>query len=105
MEDIKEFILDDTKYSTRLTKKWQNRKPYTKADPNEIRAYIPGAIIDIFVKPGQKVKENDSLLILEAMKMKNDVVAPHTGVVKEILIPKGERVEKNQLLMVIEPRG
>ena len=101
-KENQKFILDDTTYETQLTSKFINRKVWKKANPNEIRAYIPGVIQKIYVKVGDKVKENQPLLILEAMKMKNDVVAPKKTVIKEVLIEENVHVEKNQLLIVIE---
>lgn len=102
-EEYTNFILDDTTYSTKLTKNFESRKKYVKDNPNEIRAYIPGSIVDLFIKPGQKIREHDSLLILEAMKMKNDVVMPFDGIIKEVKVEIGSKVEKNQLLIIIEP--
>ncbi|MDX9759138.1 MAG: acetyl-CoA carboxylase biotin carboxyl carrier protein subunit [Bacteroidota bacterium] len=93
------FVIDDSEYPTRLTKKFMRRTPYAKPDPRRILAFIPGVIQDIIVQPGQRVKWGDSLLILEAMKMRNDVTAPHDGTIKAVHVKKNERVMKNQLLI------
>ena len=69
---------------------------------NDIKAPMPGLILDIAVSVGQEVKENDSLLILEAMKMENNIVSPRDGVIKSIEVSKGNAVEKNQLLIEFE---
>ena len=69
---------------------------------NDIKAPMPGLILDINVKVGQEVKENDALLILEAMKMENVLTSPRDGVIKSISVNKGNAVEKNQLLIVFE---
>jgi biotin carboxyl carrier protein len=69
---------------------------------NDIKAPMPGLILDISVEIGQEVKENDSLLILEAMKMENNLTAPRDGVIKSISVEKGDAVEKNQLLIEFE---
>lgn len=69
---------------------------------NEIKAPIPGLILEISVSVGQEVKENDSLLILEAMKMENTFVSPRAGVIKSIAVRKGEAVDKGQLLIEFE---
>lgn len=66
---------------------------------NEIKAPMPGLILDISVKIGQEVKENDPLLILEAMKMENVLTSPRYGIIKSISVKKGDAVEKNQLLI------
>jgi len=69
---------------------------------NEIKAPMPGLILDINVKDGQEVNENDTLLILEAMKMENVLTSPRKGVIKSIGAKKGDAVEKNQLLITFE---
>jgi biotin carboxyl carrier protein len=65
-------------------------------------AYIPGIIRKIHVTPGQKVKWGDQVLILEAMKMKNDVTAPLDGTIKSVHVKVGTMVAKNQLLIEFE---
>lgn len=69
---------------------------------NSVKAPMPGLILNINVKVGQKINENDALLILEAMKMENVLNAPRDGVIKSITANKGESVEKNQLLIEFE---
>lgn len=66
---------------------------------NNIKAPMPGLIIELKVKNGDVVKQGDSLLILEAMKMENIIKSPGEGVVKSVKIKKGESVEKNQVLI------
>ncbi|PWL38376.1 acetyl-CoA carboxylase biotin carboxyl carrier protein subunit [Flagellimonas aquimarina] len=66
---------------------------------DSIAAPMPGLILDILVKEGEEVKEDDQLLILEAMKMENIITSPRNGVIKKIAIKKGEAVEKKQLLI------
>ena len=69
---------------------------------NDIKAPMPGLILDINVKIGQEVKENDALLILEAMKMENVITSPRDGIIKSISANNGNAVEKNQLLITFE---
>lgn len=69
---------------------------------NDIKAPMPGLILDVMVKEGDEVKEGDYLLVLEAMKMENTLSAPRDGVVKAISVEKGEGVDKNQLLIEME---
>lgn len=66
---------------------------------NSLKAPMPGLIIDLKVKAGDTVKQNDPLLILEAMKMENIIKSPGEGVVKLVKIRKGDSVEKNQVLI------
>lgn len=98
----KSLVIEDVKYRTLLTKKYQSRKPWVPKNENNVLAFIPGTILKIHVKEGKKVKEGDQLLILEAMKMKNDIVAPFDSVIKKILVKKGDMVAKNRVLIELE---
>ena len=69
---------------------------------NAIKAPMPGLILEISVEVGQTVKENDPLLILEAMKMENSFLSPRDGVIKSIAVEKGNAVDKGQLLVEFE---
>lgn len=69
---------------------------------NDIKAPMPGLILDVQVEEGQEVKAGEYLLVLEAMKMENTLTAPRDGVVKSIGVKKGQTVEKNQLLIEME---
>ena len=66
---------------------------------NAIKAPMPGLILEVNVEVGQGVKEDDALLILEAMKMENVITAPRDGIIKSITVNKGDAVEKNHLLI------
>ena len=66
---------------------------------NSIKAPMPGLILDIHVKEGQEVKENEGLLILEAMKMENVITSPRDGVIKSVSIAKGDAIDKGHLLI------
>ncbi|MAT40314.1 MAG: acetyl-CoA carboxylase biotin carboxyl carrier protein subunit [Ectothiorhodospiraceae bacterium] len=98
-EEYTTLIIDDATYQTKYTKKYERRKKYAAANPDHILAYIPGVIQEINVKVGDTVKWGDKLLVLEAMKMRNDVVAPKDGVVKAIKVKTGQMVPKNHLLI------
>jgi biotin carboxyl carrier protein len=69
---------------------------------NEIKAPMPGLILEINVEEAQEVKEDDPLLILEAMKMENVINSPRDGVIKSIKVSQGNTVEKNALLIEFE---
>lgn len=96
------LLIDDTYYHTEVPEKNENGDVHGNPRPGEIRAIIPGIIIDIKVKKGHEVSSGDVLFILEAMKMYNTIESEISGKVKTINVRKGDRVEKNQLLMVIE---
>ena len=68
----------------------------------EMKAPMPGKVLDIFCKEGDTVKKGDKILILEAMKMENMIKAPGEGTIKSIKITKDENVEKNHLMVVFE---
>ena len=101
-KDIKTLVIDDTEYRTRYTSKFSGRKMYAAPDPKMLHAVIPGVILKIMVSPGQKVRWGDSLLVLEAMKMQNDVTAPMDTVIKNIHVHTGQMVAKRELLMEFE---
>lgn len=69
---------------------------------NDIKAPMPGLILDVIIAEGDEVKEGDYLLVLEAMKMENTLTAPRDGIVKSVSVKKGETVDKNQLLIEME---
>lgn len=75
------------------------------ADPNndkEIGASIPGAISKILIKEGDKVKEKQSLAIIEAMKMETNILATSSGEVDSILVSEGQQVKSGQLLIKLK---
>lgn len=67
---------------------------------NDIKAPMPGLILDIKVEPGQAVKKGDPVLVLEAMKMENIIKSPGDGVVSQVKVNVRQNVEKNQVLVV-----
>ena len=78
-------------------------KPKTALAVGEvgINAPMPGMIISYHVKPGDKVKTGDVVIVLEAMKMQNNLTAPVDGVIKSVLFSAGSSVMKGELLCVI----
>lgn len=68
----------------------------------EVRAPMAGSIWTVLVKVGDKVEEDDELVIVEALKMENPVFSPCGGTVKEIKVAKGDKVAEDDLLVVIE---
>ena len=76
-----------------------DRKPYTIPNNKKSLAFIPGTIAEIFVKKGDEVKEGDIMMLLEAMKMKNQVKAPFDGVVKDVYVEVGQIVAKNFVMV------
>jgi biotin carboxyl carrier protein len=85
------------------------RRKQKKADEDEggigaLQAPIPGMIVEYKVKEGDEVQKGDTVVVLEAMKMFNNMEAPVAGVVKETKFDEGESVGKGDILLVIEPK-
>lgn len=66
---------------------------------NEIKAPMPGLVLDIIIEEGSEVKTGDALIVLEAMKMENILKSPADGKVEKIAVEKGMAVEKDQVLI------
>ena len=72
------------------------------AGAQTISAPMPGTILKVNVSNGQAVKKGDVLMVLEAMKMENEIFADRDGVVEAVSVSKGESVESGQTLVVIK---
>ena len=71
------------------------------ADGTQVKAPMPGTILAVKKNVGEAVKEGDVIVVLEAMKMENDIVAPCDGTVKSINAPKGSTVNTDDVIAVI----
>ncbi len=98
----KSLVIGETKYRTLLTKKFESRKHWEAPDPKKILSYLPGTIKDVFVKPGQKVREGDPVVILEAMKMRNKVNMTVNGTIKDVNVKTGDSVPKGFTIVELE---
>ena len=67
-----------------------------------VESPMPGNIIDVKIKAGDTVEAGETLIILEAMKMENDIVAPSNGTVVSVNVTKGEAVDAGQVLVTID---
>jgi len=78
----------------------------TTGVPAEVKegvwAPVPGKIVNVMVKPGDKVDEGTPVVILEAMKMENELHAPKKGTVTAVFVKKGDQAEKGQLLLALD---
>jgi biotin carboxyl carrier protein len=101
-DKFSQIALENGVFETRLTRKFARRKPYVKHDPNIIKAVIPGVVAEIDTRVGKVVKQGDTMMILEAMKMLNRILAPQDGTVKVIRVKIGEKVAKGQVLIEIK---
>jgi biotin carboxyl carrier protein len=76
--------------------------PYTPPDSRKVVAFIPGTILKVYVKEGQKVKKGDTLLVLQAMKMDNHLLSSRDGTVKKVTVKQGDIVPKHHLLIELK---
>ena len=85
--------------SQRVTK--ASRRPKASKE-GHVTSSMPGTIVDVVVKVGAKVKAGDAVLVIEAMKMENEVPAPIAGTVKAVNVVKGDSVNPDEALVEIE---
>lgn len=78
------------------------KNPTAKSASYQVKAPLPGTIMQIFAKVGDKVKRNDRLLIYEAMKMENNLVAEKDGEVKAVKVNTGDSVMQGDVLFEME---
>ena len=71
-------------------------------DGEKITSPMPGTILSVNVAPGQSVRKGDVLMVLEAMKMENEIMCPRDGVVGSVQAAKGAAVESGTLLCVLQ---
>ncbi len=68
----------------------------------QIRAYMPGRVVAVLIEEGAAVEPGQSLAVLEAMKMQNEILAEHAGVVKRVLVSAGQSVDGGEALFELE---
>ncbi|MZZ84852.1 acetyl-CoA carboxylase biotin carboxyl carrier protein subunit [Escherichia coli] len=103
-EEYVDFVVTARKYKTLLTAKYKSRPMWYKPSAGDEVSHLPGTIIKIMVEEGQAVEAGQLLLIHEAMKMQNRVVAPISGVVVELNVKEGDKITKNHLMVKIESK-
>ena len=101
-ERLTKISLVEGVFETRATKKFEKRKLFEKEGTGLIKAMIPGVIASVDTAVGKEVREGETLMILEAMKMLNRMKAPKDGKVKAIRVAVGEKVVKGQVLIEVE---
>ncbi len=78
------------------------QRPAAAATAENVTSPLPGTIIEIKVKEGEKVKRGQVLVVMEAMKMANDIVADHDGTINKIMVKVGENVTQGVVLVTME---
>jgi pyruvate carboxylase len=89
-------------YVTPVTAPLPTKTKHSAADKKSLASPVNGVVLEIPVKEGQGVKENDVLFVLEAMKMKTNISSPQTGKIKAIKVKVGDRIEAGQVLLSFE---
>ena len=101
--DAKEYTVEVTGRAVASKAKPKAAKKGPAGARGAITAQMTGRVISVNVKPGDQVTEGQILLIVEAMKMENEIAAPLAGAVKEVAVAAGARVSEGDLLLQIEP--
>ena len=105
MSEQDKFIqisLENGVHQTRATGKFHGRRLYERQDPGIVRALIPGTVAAIETAQGKTVRQGDTVMILEAMKMLNRIKAPKSGTVRALRVAEKDKVAKGQILFEIE---
>lgn len=107
LESANHILVNGEIYSTEIFD--EQIQKLIKASPEKlhkkeltIKAPMPGLIIDIEVKEGDSVKAGQGLLIVEAMKMQNEMKTSRDGIVKKVFVQKGQTVNRGDTLIIIE---
>jgi biotin carboxyl carrier protein len=99
------IYVDEEYYAASLLKIdrlfYYKEKPVSASKSGVVRSFIPGCIKKIYFRPGDRVEENDIVLIHEAMKMENEIRAPRSGAIKSLGVQEGDNVLANHLLFEI----
>jgi len=103
-KELKELIIQGAVYKTTFTRTFEERVNWEAPNVNLLHSFIPGTIIDIYVKPKEKKKEGETLLLLEAMKMQNQVRMPFDGEIVKIHVKKDEVIPNRHLMIEIKPK-
>ena len=78
-----------------------SRRPKASKE-GDVTSSMPGRVVDIMVKVGAQVKAGDPILVIEAMKMENEIQAPISGVVISVHVKKGDSVAPDETLVEIQ---
>ena len=76
--------------------------PIASGEGKAVESPIQGSVVNVKVSAGQSVKKGDVLVVVEAMKLENDVVSPYDGTVSEVLVKKGDSITAKQAIVMIK---
>jgi biotin carboxyl carrier protein len=94
--------IDGTDYTTNTTPSFERKKKWAHPDDRIVTSIIPGTIVEIFVKENESVQDGGAMLVIEAMKMNNQIKFGRNGIVDKILVKPGDIVTKGQSLMILK---
>ena len=115
-DNIAHVEVNGTHYNVEMEKKQKAAAPIARPRPAAVAAKpvakpaaakggvkspLPGVILDIKVKEGDEVKKGQTVIILEAMKMENEILAPKNGTITQVLVSKGSTVDTGAPMVVI----
>jgi biotin carboxyl carrier protein len=95
-------VLESDRRATLRERARRSGEAGSAAGPTELRALIPGKVVRVDVAPGDDLAAGDHVLVLEAMKMQNEIRTPRSGRVARIAVAVGQSVELGDLLLLIE---
>jgi len=96
----------DQEHIARLSRPKEEKKEVTvEGGEGALTAPMPGTVLRVMKRKGEKVRAGEPMLTIEAMKMENEIRAPTDGVVAEIKVKEGDAVNKGEVLAVIAPEG
>jgi biotin carboxyl carrier protein len=98
----REFKNETTTFSIISPLQVLKREKIVVKKKGTVTSLMPGKVVLLRVKTGDKVKVGDPLCVLEAMKMENEIVAPRNGIIKQVMVKQGSIVDKDDVLVVIE---
>ena len=102
MTDFESILVDETVYKTTLTAKYKNRKQWLFPDNRRVTAFLPGTVTHVLVEKGEQVKEGQTIVKFEAMKMVNNVQSLVAGKVKDVYVKAGDKFPKGFVLVEFE---
>ena len=113
VDGISEEVLVETLNEVEVTNEKKSSKKLTQENSKTVRprpnhegcitTAMPGTIIDVKVKIGDRIEAGDSIIVIEAMKMENEIQSPTSGIVVAIHVSKGESVSPDETLLEIQP--
>ena len=106
----RETWIDDARYPISISGIQDDRGPRSETATSggraslQVRAPMPGRVVRVFAEAGKRVKRGQTLVVLEAMKMQNEIPAPRDGVVREVAVVEGESITADRVVVVLEAR-